>query len=323
MIVSCRESCKPKNILINQEPPPVLPKLITPISQALPHMRDEAIEKPFWEALCQNKELHRLWEMYINSSLEAVEEKKPLAELFNHYVKFRQLSESAFNLIEDERKILGESIAAQLANRSFPKKVAHNQYELPDGNMLHIRPTVGDGSCGIHALLGELIQGAYQTHAAEKRNTLCRWLRAKHESNSLPLCITNVLEDYFLNFDLAPAEFVRGAGEKRKQYYKDYSQLTKEKQDDQKKLFIQDKKVFEAYLTCLANTGVYLLQDEMVAAALCFDKRVIFYQPGWYNDREAIASQTINDSGKDTVYVWYNGYNHYQRAEVLAPNLLN
>ncbi|MCE5293221.1 MAG: hypothetical protein LLF94_01230, partial [Chlamydiales bacterium] len=90
---------------------------------------------------------------------------------------------------------------------------------------------------------------------------------------------------------------------------------------------IHDEKVFEAYLTCLQDVGQYLLQDELIAIADSLNKRVILFQPGWGASRNQLEHAEITPEGmmpidlkkvtaKDIVCIYYNGFNHYEKAEV-------
>ena len=122
----------------------------------------------------------------------------------------------------------------------------------------------------------------------------------------LPDGISSLLYDYFNNPQTAPASFVN---------------LVKDKYIDHKgsaKNFINDKDVFTAYLKHLEKVGTYLDQAELAAAAIFFNKKVYLYQPGWFNDSDKVTclEEPFNKDGDGPeVCIWYNGFNHYERAK--------
>jgi hypothetical protein len=309
---ACLETAKHKI-----EPTYVPPKRPKTLDQhSMPTPKDE-VEKTFWEMHFQNKELHALLEMTINSNDKDVSQKAIF--IVDNYIRYCKESNSEFILQEYERRGIIDSLVDQLQkNRTIPKKISSDKFRLENGNILRIRSTLGDGSCGIHALLGDLQSGYYQTDPQKARKQLCNWLRDQHNLQKLPQAIDNVLYDYFLNFEMAPSTFKSAVRNTYDKYHRDYSKLTKEEQDKRKTAWVNDEKVFGAYLENLEKTHVYLLQDEMIAAAMCFDKKVILYQPGWYHDRDKLGMGILNEQGSTEVHIWYNGYNHYQRAEIAS-----
>jgi hypothetical protein len=81
--------------------------------------------------------------------------------------------------------------------------------------------------------------------------------------------------------------------------------------------------VFEAYLTVLEKTDQWLLQSELEVAAMYFKKKVIIYQPEPYQPEQPEPGKDnrptpneLNPNGAETVRIWYNGINHYERAKL-------
>lgn len=82
---------------------------------------------------------------------------------------------------------------------------------------LDIRPTLGDGSCAIHALLGKNEWGpTFGWDARGARQRLVEWVS---ENNRFPL---NIIRDYFLHFEASPGCFQEGVREVWEQYYFEY-----------------------------------------------------------------------------------------------------
>ena len=181
--------------------------------------------------------------------------------------------------------------------------------------------TGDDGSCGIHALVGKPEKGKYQS-APECRQLFCLWLGARWKEDRLPKEIEHVLDDAFDNLENASMGFGKDIDviRIRNELRKNYDKLTPKQGDQRKKDFLQNPKVFNAYLNNLAKTNVYLLQDELIAAAIYFEKKLVLYQPDyiWKNGERKIADKKVrsvfNSTGKETVVVFYNGHNHYERA---------
>jgi hypothetical protein len=79
--------------------------------------------------------------------------------------------------------------------------------EIFEGNNLLIYSTKGDGTCGLHALVGEQINGVYQhPNGRQLRADFCEYIRSKSTSpEGLPPAISALLDNYFLEFERAPS----------------------------------------------------------------------------------------------------------------------
>jgi FtsZ-binding cell division protein ZapB len=236
--------------------------------------------------------------------------------------------------------------------------VAHKTRELPNNFRLNIYSTNGNGSCGIHALVGEPKKGEFRADDKKIRKDFCIWLRAKQIENMLPERIEQTLKDYLIYPEHAPDTFnnsnaVQEAREQltplrievdelrreRAQYQKSTGDLvTKNPNLDEAEnrlakletMMIYDFEVVEAYLAVIKDTGQYLLQDELVAIAESLGKRIILFQPGWGEDRNKLQYSEITPEGtqvvsdldpsqfsENTVCIYYNGLNHYEKAVVV------
>jgi hypothetical protein len=195
---------------------------------------------------------------------------------------------------------------------------AHANTTLPlsgRGGVLHIYPTLGDGTCGLHALLGDDYNNQYACDAKKAREEFCQWIKS---AKPLPERIQNVLTDYFRdNFDLAPAKFQELTKAKHEKFVEEYGSLTTNQEKDARlEQYLQDEEVLNAYLETVRDTGQYLLQDELIAAAECFNKTLVLCQSGtpWGETDDVAFHETFNEGVSEPVYVWYNGVNHYERA---------
>lgn len=84
--------------------------------------------------------------------------------------------------------------------------------------------------------------------------------------------------------------------------------------------FIQDKRIREAYFAYMKDPTTYMLQDELMIMAECFNKRVRLFQKGWGKDEAVLQQGVINENGKDEVCIYFKGGNfgHYERA-IIRP----
>lgn len=295
---------------------PSLPRALTlpqPTKSVNPEpvVYNDTLETTFWEMHYQRRELHTLLEMAVNSHNDP----PTCAEfLVHHFSTFMKHEYPAFSFSEDEKNVLIGKVSKQLLFRFKALGMCNETLHLTNNVKLTVFSTVGDGSCGLHALLGVEKNGVFKTDAVQKREQFCKWLEKKFQNHKLPSSIVTVLQDYFLYFDLAPTGFKKYAEPLFHRYYNGYTSLSKEEQDNRKRDFVNDKEVFAIYLENLKKTSVYLLQDELAAAAKCFKIQVILYQPGWFNEHQKITFDTLNDEGIEVVHIWYNGVNHYERA---------
>jgi hypothetical protein len=268
-------------------------------STELPEYVSDEVEIGFWEMFSENKDLQSFLEKSINK--EENRGSGNAADIVDQYEKFRQEIDPQFSLTQDQKTVLVRSIEKQTKTTSQ--------------NRIRCFPTVSDGSCGLHALLGTLSEGSYRTDAAKARTQFCDWIQKKFDTEKkLPECIDNVLDDYFLHFDDAPYAFREAVKTTHETHFKDYNTLSMAQQVQRKTDFKKD--ALKDYLDNLKKTHVYLLQDEMIAAAECFNKRLVLVQPGWGSDSKS-GQDTFNSGATDTVHVWFNGFNHYQRAAVM------
>ena len=198
------------------------------------------------------------------------------------------------------------------------------QQKLDETRGLWIYKTHGQGACGFHALFGEYDKADKEyicLDSVVRRGEFCVWLR--DNKDHLPEVIKVVLNDYFLHFEYAPSYFKTAeVTEIRNKMLREIQTLTQ--QDDRDALldrFMQNNTVFNSYLYNLSQEGTYLLQEELIACALCFKKKLILFQPGLGNDSDQIFQEAFHSEfGDDTAEVYYNGRNHYEKAQEITHN---
>lgn len=302
-------------------PPPQTTKQILPVPD------DQQLEKEFWESHFQNENLHRFLEMAaINGDAD---HQKTALSIMGNYLKHKKTLTAAFTLTQAQQDLLIKLICAQLKANEHAHPAIDKASRMRDGRRLITHQTGSDGSCALHALLGVPVSGVYMTDAAARRKELCEWLENQYNRYQLHERAINILQDYFDHFKNAPETFRNAVRDKYQQFRSAWEKLgssreDKLKKDDIKADFVYDRDVFRAYCNELRNVSRYMLQEELIMAAECFGCKLELHQPEWNNlagkggDKRNIKSDTFNATASgDIVHVWYNGLNHYERAETL------
>lgn len=303
---------KEKKEIIESKPIETTPSIV-PVKKEI-DIENENIETTYWERMLTEKSLSSMFDMVANSHYEIPDQ---CAEfIVDYYIHYCIHQNPSFSLSPSDKALLEKSTAKQLKMRvEFSKELSGSTLPLPNNREVVLHPTVGDGTCGLHALIGVDTEGRYWTDPHKARKQFCDWIRQQRQAKNLPRQIVNVLQEYFHKFPLAPSGFRRRAEERFEHHHLNYRSLTLREAENRVQAFIDDDAVFNAYLENLADTGVYLLQDELAAAGKCFDKQIILYQPDWGTDGAGKTKfYPITKSGAETVHIWYNGFNHYQRA---------
>lgn len=292
---------KPKqNIIDKKQPLAIMPikkeKLLS--SQEL-----ESVMEFFTEQF-QDASLHRFFILVVNNHGH---NEKSAKFVVDHYESYKKQRNPDFMLSDEEKNLFVSSLLKQMDQKVNKIENSSRVRKINEHLSLQIDLTVGDGSCAFHALLGTFKNGKWRCEDVKnKRQEFCTWLQNLHDQDQLPPSINTLLHDYFNHPQTAPASF---------------KNLVKNKYEEHKgnpEAFIKDKEVFKCYLSHLVKVGTYLDQTELEAAALCFNKKVYLYQPGWFNDRDKVTclERPFNeDSNGPEVCIWYNGYNHYEKAK--------
>lgn len=266
--------------------------------------------------------------------------------VFNKYEEFKKnqvaekkkldpKSEDNFIVTAEHKTLVIDQIEIILEKKNDPIQFPVKLKDLPEQGLVNRElnrfNTVGDGSCAFHALLGNPVNNVYSCDATDARKKFCDYLVKAFKEKNLPKNIQNVLDDYFLHPEDAPEEFIKSLKmphPKTKKivdflevYRKDYKKLSIEKQEERKQKFKESPRVFHAYLSYIKKNNVYLLQDELEAAAECFNKRVRLFQKGWGNDNLNLGEEVLNKDGAEEVCIYYTGQNgrmkkHFERAQV-------
>ncbi|MCE5316920.1 MAG: hypothetical protein LLG04_06105 [Parachlamydia sp.] len=325
-----------------------LPLSAPPSPQKMPQARPilsdfNQIEKDFWESHFQNENLRRFLEM---AAINRGDDYQKIgATVVDHYLKIK----TDFTITDAHKAMLINSVAVQLKANEHPKhpepsaapqtppaqgKIS-SSYHLQNGRKLVSLQTGSDGSCALHALLGVPVAGIYKTDAAGRRKALCDWLEKQYQKYQLHERACIILQDYFDHFGNAPDTFCNAVRKKHQHYRREFDKLGGSPQDlvkksDIKADFIYDPEVFRAYRAELMNVSRYMLQEELIMAAECFGCQLELHQPAWNNragkslssgDQRVVVSETFNSPANISipgkkVHVWYNGINHYERAEI-------
>lgn len=247
--------------------------------------------------------LHRFFILVVNNHGN---NEKSAAFILDHYESYKKQTNPDFTLSDEDKKLLVSSLIKQMDQNVNKIEKGSRVKKINDHMSLQIDQTVADGSCAFHALLGTFKNGKWRCEDVQaKRKEFCVWLQDLHDNDQLPECINLLLHDYFNYPQTTPPSF---------------KALVKDKYEEHKgnpDAFVKDPDVFKAYLKHLVKTSTYLDQTELEALALCFNKKIYLYQPGWFNDRDKVTcSEPINkDCNGPEVCIWYNGVNHYERAK--------
>lgn len=283
----------------------------------------EVMERVFWEEVFENKDLVSLMELLIRDHIEDIEaqNREVLDKLGNLMIEKYKKANEKFKLSNVMKKALLGSISKQLYILHLPKKhetpyyeIKVPQSELTPAGKLRVFETVGDGSCGFHALLGEAQDSVYQCDAKPIREQFCKNIREKFAAGALPNQIENVLKLYFDDYpDVVPGFFNKPALIKIfRELRENYRSLSIEEKNRRIDQFLKNEQILNAYLANMAKVDTYLTQDELEAAAICFNKTVRLYQPGWGSD-DSMGISELNP-GHEVVEIFYNGINHYEKA---------
>ena len=306
--------------------PPPPPRISTPPPSPrepiVPENSDD-IEGKFWEEYFDkdNKDLRGFFKLVMAQPESECDSQQKADFIVDHYVEYRKQFDSSFVVDKSTKDVLESSVLKNLT--------AHYQVSGDDGQADNGVPFVGvtdgqttlrryrtngNGSCGFHALIGVAQNGEYSCDAGPIRQNFCNWIRGQ---NQLPEQINRVLTDYFCHYNVAPGGFKTAeVNQIYNQLRAGYDQLTVDVKDQRINQFVNNPLVQNAYLVNMSNVVLYILQDELEAAAIRFGITVDLYQPGWGND-PTIGHEVLNDGQANRVSIWYNGVNHYERAERL------
>lgn len=245
-------------------------------------------------------------------------------------------SKKNLKISEEERGDLFMALL-EILNPQFTQETKKDEIErFPfEGGTITVHPTVGDGSCGIHALVGSPDKSkVYRSNATEKRFEFCLWLRACFEAKALPNHIEDVLRDFFLVPAATPKEISAKLGTELATFAslkETFASLPEEERNVKQERILHDliyppkvfdiPNVFTAYYDYLQKESTYLLQEELVAAAQYFDVNLIIVQPEPGMASTELKRTYVNaQDPREPIYIYYNGHNHFARAFVEAPN---
>lgn len=257
-----------------------------------------------------------------------------LVLVLEEYISFKKKEDQKFDLNERQKLHLLDFFKTNLiqeplvADFEFP-------YKLSDEEEIHVLKTLDDGSCGIYALKGvqETPDKPYSSDALQERKDFCTKLEYLRKEGNLPLPIETLLHNYFISktalnesedhpVDHPLNQFRAKMLAKKEALLENYNKIPRNEGDEFiKKHFIYDEEVFKIYLDHLARVDTYLEIDEIEALAILSDIRVRLIQPGRIGDEKGkLVIMNYNESGKSEVCIYFDGRNHFSRAEIRAIN---
>jgi len=280
-------------------------------SVALSNVSPEDVEKFFWEYVYDKGRVF----LQILARNEGENAQK--AQVFvDAFLEHQQVPAD-----DTLKKELAETMLRVFDSMRLPTKHFQRKIEDDTGRVvgdLWVYDTRGDGACAFHALLGSVDTTYICKDHEAKRAHFCVWLSERKAD--LPEGIKNVIEDHFFHYEHAPGYFKTPAvSQIRETMYRELQ--TKTEQTDREAIvsaFIQDETVFTAYLKNLSHPTTFLLQEELIACAECFGLKLELFQPGWMNDSGVLRHETFNADAERGVHVYYNGSNHFCRADLVS-----
>ncbi len=221
---------------------PVAPSFVETTSIKNLHLNDdERDEQEFIDAILGDKELHKTVERIVTNVQDINESVNLIVAEYSKYRKVNELAELDENQEIHLLKFMAQQIQGfhkpSVESTKAPSKgeVPFKKQKLDDRYTLRIYNTNGNGSCGIHALVGKPVRGQYLADGAEVRRNFCDKLRKHRRDSALPEPIKRVLKDYLDSSGNAPAAFsnnknVVGARKELDGLRQDLGELRKERQ---------------------------------------------------------------------------------------------
>jgi hypothetical protein len=191
-------------------------------------------------------------------------------------------------------------------------------------------PTIGDGSCAFHALLGtEDSNGKYRTDAGKERAIFAVEIRKQYDAGELSLQIKNEMKDIFLHFDRAPEEMkfnpsIQSEWQSQLELYNDILNDPTSNSDVKQEILssIVDRFINDAiapYLDHLVNTESSVTPNELMALAETKNKTVHLFtkmrNEGQFGVDVSGRAEKFNQGASDPINIFLSdtGY-HYERA---------
>lgn len=197
--------------------------------------------------------------------------------------------------------------------------------EGTDIGKVHRFRTVGDGSCGFHALLGkDRGNGVYRCKAGKERAIFAVEIRKQKDNAELSQSIREELKDIFLHQERAPVEMKYDSNldydwDQQLKLYKDIradknimASVKNEILDDIVGRFIDSS--IGHYLKHVINTESPITPDELCALAETKGKVVNLFTK-MQNEGSSGLPEQLNPGGHEPVTIFLSDTdNHYERA---------
>lgn len=246
----------------------------------------------------QEHKITKLFDLYIQKNNYQIT--SPFTDELDVQVKIREFVEVNIKSIDVPRSL-----------RPYPKDVEAEVTSVFDvqGGMLISYDTRGEGSCGLHAILGNPQNGQFICNAQDVRNAICDKLLQGEQRERLELSLTNL----FADFEFAPSDYKSALKRYYDEYHEGYRSLSKDEQEARKNAFIKDPRVINSFVYKLRDIHVFLDQPELITVALMSKKRLVLWQQGWGHDKDKMVRGDIHGSEGEIVHVLFSRA-HYERA---------
>lgn len=196
-----------------------------------------------------------------------------------------------------------------------------------DDSILHTFKTKGDGSCGIHALLGSYRSKSFSLeNVRKKRIEISNFLKDAFKIGTIPEYFEKAMIDYVKYPNQAPSEIKKILKQKKIAESSHliqelmYNRETTEVADECARELIRNLSVQEAYLKHLRNKSSYLSSDEVGAIALLSEKNLRVYQ----GDKKAYSAGESNyyhaGDNCEIVEIYLDEARHFERACKIGVN---
>jgi hypothetical protein len=255
--------------------------------------------------------------------------------LMINYKMFNKNAVSPFDSEEDLEKALKEFIRLNSkppvsVNSVKLPGVETNKFRVGSEN-LTAYDTLGDGSCGIHAMIGQFIEGKYRVPNIEEvrsdffESMKTMYLRDRSKQDH-PVNIS--LQNLFLNIDNEP-EVYSPLKVLRNRFYDPttYKNASNAEKDARFNRFVENREVVDLYFNILKQRGILIDQFQLFVAASFFNVNLVLWQKDWSEDKIVSSDSDIykgfipkpNPSAPQVHIYFDREAIHYERAQLTLP----
>lgn len=192
-----------------------------------------------------------------------------------------------------------------------------------DDSILHVFDTTGDGSCGIHALLGtynEELNAFHLKNVTKKRISISNSLKRAFQANNIPKYFEKAMIDYIKYPLRAPNQIldVLNQPEVIESACLIQELLHNRETTDLANIcareLINNPLIQEAYLKHLRDRSSYLSSDELGAIAIASGKNLRVYQGDKNVSAAGEADYYHAGNNCETIEIYLDEAQHFERA---------